>query len=219
MPKRNLKISSLFAPLVPKKRRPIPKSSKTLAESGLSSRLTWNKYKTPARKNGLYSLGVIEYDGHAGCFIVILRTKKGVRVAFIEQWRPTDMKSLEIPAGGIGSDPNTMLNNTLEELGEEVGNLNIISIEVSPGFSHDTSRQVMKDGGPKAYFSFLIHAKGEVWKKEFKKENENTKLIWLTKKQARQAIRGRKIADMAACFFLLAAGIIKKEDIAWTKIK
>lgn len=210
---KRLNPKNLLIPRVPKENWPKPQKIREIAhytEDGRFVELIFPNQK--------YPWGLYEQSGHAGFGIVLAETPKGLRVALVRQWRPTDKDSLSIPAGNIGLAPEKMFLGFLREVQEEIGTLEIISLKTCQGFSHSQARETVPGGGPKCFFPFIVKVKAPAVPKKFKKDDEKTFSHWYTIPQVRKLVKTRKISDMASCFFLLAAGIIESGDFGWEEI-
>lgn len=201
-------------PCVPEERWPKPITTRELAPCGLAGRLIENTYSGKELPYGLF-----EQSGHAGAAILIADTPEGKKVALVEEWRPSDKASLHVPAGDIGlGSSRELLSNMLREIREEVGKVEILEISAGHGFNHNPSREVVAGGGPKNFFPFLIRVSSPVDSKIFHQGDEKTKSLWYSEEEVREMVRSGRIRDMATCFFLLIAGIIKVEDFGWEKV-
>lgn len=207
-------LNKLLIPRTPRKNWPRPKKVKALAQYTKDGRMIEAIYP-----NQKFPWGHYEQTGHAGAGIIIADTPKGEKIALVHQWRPTNEKSISLPFGNIGKNPEDLLEGMLREIREEIGEVEIKSMKTAKGFSHSQTREIMSGGGPKCFFPFIIKVKTAAKPKVYKEADEKTKSHWYTKDQIRKMVRTGKISDMPSCFFLLAAGIIKTEDFAFQKIE
>lgn len=207
-------VASVLVSRVPPERWPRPTEVRLLAECGSTGQLIEADY--PGQK---FPWGLYQQFGHAGTVIVIVETPKGRQVVLVKQWRPTDGESLELPAGNIGADPQKMLGQLLQELQEEVGQLEIVSVRTCQGFSHDVGREVSAEGGPKCFFPFVIQVKQTSPAKHHRAGDEETYSQWYTEEEVRLLVRSGRIADIVTLFFLVLAGLISVDDILpWADI-
>lgn len=201
-------------PCVPEERWPKPTKTRELAPCGLAGRLIENVYSGKE-----FPFGLFEQFGHAGAAILVADTPEGKKIALVEEWRPSDGKSLHVPAGDIGlGSPRELLSNMLREIKEEVGEVKILEINAGHGFNHNPAREVVAGGGPKNFYPFLVRVAAPADSKIFQQGDEETRSFWYSEEEIREMVRSGRICDMTTCFFFLIAGIIKIEDFGWEKI-
>lgn len=196
---------------VPDVRKPVPTSSRVVASCGNAGALVENTYEGQKFPWGLY-----QQNDHGVSIVVIVEAPDDCYIALVEQWRPTDANSIELPAGGLGQG-----GALLEELEQEVGRLDIISVKmVEEGLSHDPARKTMKDGGPMCFFPVIVHAKSLTPPKEYvdSEGDERTHSRFYRAQEVREMVQNGRIADLTSVAVLMMARIVEPQDILFRSV-
>lgn len=200
---------------IPPSRWPVTTSLETLEPCGRTGRLVRAEY--PGQK---WPWGLYEQSGHAAGAIILADTPTGTMVALVKQWRPVDTACIELPAGNIGVEQHLLFPRLMEELGQEVGELEILSVTTCPGFAHDVGRQIVAGGGPKCFFPFIIKVKTTVVPQRYVSpdDDEATSCQFYSVEEVRRMVASGEIGDMVTIFFLTIAGVLRNEDLGLVTI-
>lgn len=198
---------------IPQARWPRPTKVEVLEKCGNTGVLIRAEYPGQRLPWGLY-----QQSGHAGAAVVTVEAPDGQYVALVQQWRPVDTTSIELPAANIGIEQDQLFSRLLKELGEEVGELEILEISTCPGFAHDVGREVVAGGGPKCFFPFIIRAKSILPPKRYSEGDEQTSSCFYPVEAVRQMVRDGRIGDIVTIYFLQLAGVVTTEDLGFVTV-